>query len=255
MPGRSEYSVRAVERACDLLDAMHEMGGAGVTELADRLGSSKSTVHNHLRTLEQQGFVVKRDGEYELGYRFLTLGGAKRDEAPFYRIAKDHVDELASETGDLAAATTEEAGRNIYLYLATGAEAVSVGIRLGTQLPLHCLASGKAILAALPERRVEEIVEEHGLQAHTPNTITDPETLYAELETIRERGYALDNEERIQGMRAVAAAVRNEAEDTVLGAIVVSGSTNRVKGDYLREELPELVTNRAREIEINVTYS
>lgn len=255
MPERPANTVRAVERACDLLDAMHRSGGGGVTELANQLDTSKSTVHNHLTTLERQGYVVKQDGEYSLSYRFLTLGGTKRDGAPFYRIAKDHVDNLAEETGDFAAATTEEAGRNIYLYISTGSEAVSVGIYLGTQLPLHCLASGKAILAALPRDRVETIVEDRGLPAHTPNTITDADALFEELETIRERGYALDNEERIQGMRAVASAVQNEADGSVLGAIVVSGSTNRVQGDYFREELPELVVNRAREIEINATYS
>lgn len=255
MTERPANTVRAVERACDLLDAMHASGGGGVTELSNRLDMSKSTVHNHLATLERQGFVVRQDGEYYLSYRFLTLGGTKRDGAPFYRIAKDHVDDLAAETGDFAAATTEEAGRNIYLYVATGSEAVSVGIHLGTQLPLHCLASGKAILAALPEKRVEAIVEAHGLPAHTPHTITEPEALYEALATIRERGYALDDEERIQGMRAVASAVQNDADGTVLGAIVVSGSTNRVQGDYFREELPELVVNRAREIEINATYS
>lgn len=248
-------TVRAVEHTCALLERLYETGGGGVSELAEPLDLSKSTVHNHLQTLERAGFVVREGGGYSLSYRFLTLGGARRDANPLYRIARNHVDELAAETGDLAAATTEESGRNVYLYLETGPQAVSVDIHLGTQLPLHCLASGKAILAALPDDRVEAIIQATGLSAQTPNTITEADELFEELERIRERGYAFDDEERIQGMRAVGAAIENEADGTVLGAIVVSGSTNRVQGEYFLEELPELITRRAREIEINVTYS
>lgn len=255
MSKRTTNTVQSVEHACDIIAALHAMNGGGVTEIADRTAVSKSTVHNHLATLERAGFVVRQDGRYRLSYRFLTLGGAIRDTNPLFRMSRDHIDDLAAETGDIAAATTEEGGQNVYLYVATGPNAVTIDIHLGTRLPLHCLASGKAILASLPDQRVEAIIDEHGLPAHTPNTITDREELLGELEQIRAQGYAFDNEERIQGMRAVAAPVRSETDDSLLGAIVVSGSTIRVEGDYFREELPEIVTRRAREIEINATYS
>jgi len=255
MPDSKTNSIRAVERTFELLEALHQKGTAGVTELANEVGVAKSTVHSHLMTLKQMGYVLNNHGEYQLSYRFLMLGGARRDSNPFFRMSKEHVDELAEETGDIAAATTEEDGENVYLYVSNGKHAVKMDIQLGTRLPLHCLASGKAILSMLPDARVEQIVDEKGLPPRTSNTITGHDRLFEELEKIRSRGFAFDNEERIEGMRAVAAPVRNESKDTVLGAIVVSGSTNRVKGDYFREELPELVTRRAREIEINATYS
>lgn len=248
-------TIRAVEHTCGLLEALYDEETVGVTELANEVGIAKSTVHSHLFTLQQMGYVVKRDGEYRLSYQFLRLGGARRDSNPFFRMAKEHVDELAAETGDIAAATTEENGENVYLYVSNGKHAVTTDIHLGTRLPLHCLASGKAILAMLPVSRIEEIVDQRGLPPRTSNTITSHDRLLDELEQIRSQGYAFDNEERIEGMRAVAAPVRNESKDTVLGAIVVSGSTNRVKETYFREELPELVARRAREIEINATYS
>jgi DNA-binding IclR family transcriptional regulator len=198
---------------------------------------------------------VRQNNQYYLSYRFLTFGGAQRDASPLFRVARSHVDELASEIADIAALTTEEHGRNIYLYFATGPDSVTTDIHLGTRRLLHYLASGKAILAALPEERVNDIIDEFGLPARTPNTITDRQELFAELERIRERGYAFDREERIEGMRAVGAAIRNEEQSAVLGAIVVAGSTNRMQGDYYREEVPEILTRRAREIEITVTYS
>lgn len=255
MPKQSANTVHAVEHTCGLLEALYNEGPNGVTELAEKVGVAKSTIHSHLMTLQRMGYVVKRDGEYQLSYRFLMLGGARRDSNPFFRMSKEHVDELAAETGDIAAATTEENGKNVYLYVSNGKHAVTTDIHLGTRLPLHCLASGKSILSLLPTSRVEEIIDQRGLPPRTSNTITDHDRLIEELEQIRSQGYAFDNEERIKGMRAVAAPVRNESKDTVLGAIVVSGSTNRVKGSYFREDLPELVTRRAREIEINATYS
>lgn len=255
MPERPANTVQAVEHTCALLQALYDLDGAGVTELADRIDLSKSTIHNHLGTLEHNGYVVREGPTFHLSYRFLTLGGMRRDANQLYRNAKVHVEELAEETGELVAVSTEEHGMNVYLDLSAGQHAVATDIHLGTRLPLHSLASGKAILAAFPDERVAAIIDEHGLPPSTPNTITDRDQLFEELELTRERGYAIDNEERIAGMRAVAAAVRDEADGSVMGAIVVAGSTNRVAGEYFRETLPELVARRAREIEINVTYA
>jgi DNA-binding IclR family transcriptional regulator len=237
------------------LDVLYSSKGSSLTELAEELDVAKSTVHNHLATLERAGLIVQRENQYYLSYRFLTFGGAQRDSNPLYAVARSHINELATEIGDIAALTMEEGGQNVYLYVATGPESVQTDIHLGTRRLLHYLASGKAILAALPENRVHEIIDDHGLPARTPNTITDRDEFLEQLERIRERGYAFDNEERIEGMRAVGASIRHEDRDEVLGAIVVAGSINRMQGDYYLEEVPEIVTRRAREIEITVTYS
>jgi len=114
--------------------------------------------------------------------------------------------------------------------------AVQVKGHVGTRAPLHSTGLGKAILAHLPEERVESIVDHHGMPASTPETITDRDELFDALERIRDRGFAFDDEERLRGLRCVAAPIL--ANDDVVGAISVSGPTNRLRDDRYREELP-----------------
>jgi len=121
---------------------------------------------------------------------------------------------------------------------------------VGDRKHLHCTGVGKAILASLPEERVETIIEERGLPAMTENTVTDREELLAELAEIRERGVAFDDEEILEGLRCVAVPVSNQ-EKGLLGAISVAGPTSRMKGEQFREELPELVTDTANVVQIN----
>jgi IclR family acetate operon transcriptional repressor len=112
----------------------------------------------------------------------------------------------------------------------------------------------KAIMAHLPRERVNEIVERHELSASTPNTITDREILDDELARIREEGVAFDDEERIAGLRCVAAPILSK-NDRALGAISVAGPSNRVRDDRFTEELPQRVLETVNVIELNVTYS
>jgi DNA-binding IclR family transcriptional regulator len=106
----------------------------------------------------------------------------------------------------------------------------------------------------LPEERVVEIIEYHGLPQQSPKTITDPDDLLAELATIREQGYALDDEERTEGLRCIGAPVHN-ADNEVLGAISVSAPISRMQNERIEEELPERVLSAVNLIELNMTYA
>lgn len=248
-------TVRAVDHAFAILRELYDEDGASLAELAARVDLSKSTIHSHLQTLEGLGYVTRRGSEYDLGLRFLTFGGYVRDKDRLYQVAKEGADELAEKTGELAAVSTEAAGENLYLYQAEGPNAMSLDSHVGARLPLHCTATGKAILAELPDERVEAILDKRGLPAATENTITDREALYDELETIEERGIAFDNEERIAGMRGVGSAIVHGECGTVIGAIGITGPTNRIAGDKYETEIPELISSITRMVEINVTYA
>jgi IclR family acetate operon transcriptional repressor len=113
----------------------------------------------------------------------------------------------------------------------------------------HILALGKAILAHLPHDRIDEIVKRHGLTASPPNTITDRETLDDKLAQIREEGVAFDDEERIAGIRCIAAPILSN-NDRVLGAISVAGPSNRIRDDQFTEKLPRRVLETVNVIEL-----
>jgi IclR family acetate operon transcriptional repressor len=254
MSKQARHAVKSVETAFKILDAIKQLDGAGVSELASHLDLPKSTVHNYLSTLVQEEHVVKDGSSYHIGIRSLEYGAYARSQIDIYDIATPEVDELAASTGELANLMVEEHGRGSYLHRARGENAVRVEAHVGTRVPLHGTALGKAIMAYLPSERVDEIIEQHGLTATTPSTITDREMLDDELAQIREGGVAFDDEERLTGLRCVAAPILS-TNDRVLGAISVAGPSNRIRDDRFAEELPKQVLEAVNVIELNVTYS
>jgi len=246
--------VQAIEKTSRILTALQKLGGAGVTELADELAYSKSTVHHHLTTLQEEGLVVNRGDQYHLGIRLFEFGAFARRQRDIYTVGKPEVDALAEKTGELANLMIEENGRGIYIHIGAGEDAVNLDTSTGTVQYLHTCAIGKAILAEMPPARVDEIIDERGLPAETSNTVTDPEVLKQELAQIRERGVAFDNEERAESIHCVATSV-TDMDGELLGAISISGPASRMRGERFEREIPELAQNAAEVIGLNASYS
>jgi len=251
---KAKHPVGATEKSIRILEALKKLDGAGVTELAEELGYSKGTVHNHLSTLEENEFVIKNGSTYRISLWFLTLGEYARLQTPLLEVARPEIDALAEETGEIANLLVEEHGRGIYFSISRGENAVNLDTHVGTRQYLHTSAVGKAILAHMTDKRFEEVIERHGLPAETPNTVTDEESLHAELEEIRDRGVAFDGEERAKGIRCVAAPITDK-NDNLLAAVSVTGPSTRMRGDRFREEIPDKVQNTATVIGLNATYS
>ncbi|MFC4440416.1 MULTISPECIES: IclR family transcriptional regulator [Natrialbaceae] len=249
-----KYPVRTTVRSFEIIEFLKENHGAGVTETAKALDMSKGVVHNHLNTLEAIEFVVKEDEEYRLSLRFLELGEYQRNQMRLYRIGREQVKELASETGELVNLATEEHGRCVYLSLSRGEKAVEADTYAGHRPYLHNTALGKAILAHLPDTRITEILDHRGLPQSTEHTITDRDVLFEELEAIRDRGVAFDRQERLSGLRCVAAPIKKN-DGVVAGAISVSGPMTRMQGELFEETLPNAVRSTANVIELNLEYS
>ena len=250
---KAKNPVKAVETTIRILDALHALGGAGVTAVAERTGTTKGTAHNHLTTLEEHGYVAREGDEFVLGLRFFESGIYVRDRKPIYEVGVPEVETLADETGEIANLLVEEHGYGIYLHRAAGEQALSLDTGVGSRVHLHNTALGKAILAHRPREEVEEILDARGLPSTTTNTITDRETLFATLNDVRERGVAFDREERADGVRCVAAPVTTN-DGTVCGAVSVAGPTSRMKGSRLETDIPELVSRAANVVGINLTY-
>ena len=248
-------TVEAVDRSLRIIEVLRERDGAGVTEIADDLGWAKSTVHTHLRTLQENEYVVREGDEYVLGFRFLDLGEYVKYRKPAYSAVEPKIEELAERTDKRVQFITSEHGYAIYVRIAEGQHAVSTGSQLGRRrLMLHASAAGKAILAHLPEEDVEEILDRRGLPAHNENTITDRDELAEELEAVRERGFAFNYEEHIKGLRAVAAPVLS-ADGEVEGSVSVAGAARRMQGEWFESELPELLLGVVNEIELDLAYA
>ena len=212
MSREATYPVRTTERSLALLEELRDRNGARIADLAADLEMAKSTIHNHLSTLVEHGYVVKAGDRYQLGLRSLELGGAARAHLRLYSVAVASVHEAS---GRLAVGVhAEEADRDVLVHLSRPT-AEGGGFLLGRRVPLHAAPSGRAMLALLPDERVDEAVAavEDGAG---PDSLTG-EALGRRLERVRNRGFAtrLDDADHPQ---RVAVPVRGE-NGAPLGAV------------------------------------
>jgi DNA-binding IclR family transcriptional regulator len=193
----------------------------GVTELAEALGSTKTRVHRHLRTLVQQGYITQapHTGRYQIGTRLITLGRHVADGRDLSSAAHPHLRDLRDRLGQSCVLSQfEEAGARIVLAL-PGRAPIEIGVKPGSLLSFHNSAQGKAMLALADDGFREDVLS-RPLTADTPATMTEPAALRSELASIRERGWAVAPNEAAMGLNALAAPLMDEA-GSVAGAIAI----------------------------------
>jgi len=246
--------IKSIQTAFELIEGLEQLDGARVSTLADHVVKPVSTVHDYLQTLEQIRYVTKHDNVYRPGTRFLEIGEAERVKRPLYQVAEPELASLAEETGELAALMVEEHGRGVLLDIKEGEDAIQLHTYPGVRMPLHTSALGKAILAHLPEDRVDKIVDEHGLTEMTKNTVTERERLEEQLEDAREQGFVIDRGERIDGVLCLSAPILGR-QDLVLGSICVCSPASRIDNDADLERIRDAVMRTANMIQVNLNYS
>lgn len=248
MSEQPEYRVKATVTSDRVLQALRDLDGAGVSEVATQLDVSVGSAHKHLNTLRELGFVDKDGTTYHLGLRFLAFGTRARDRRRIYHVARPHVQKLSSAATETASVAVEENGTGFYLYSARPNRGETPAQHEGRSAPLHATASGKAVLAAMATDRRDDVLAAATLDGYTANTITGRQELLAELQTVRDQGLAYDREEHRDGHVAVAASVSDET-GTPVGAIEISGSAGRLRGKRLEEDVAGLVLSTAKSVE------
>lgn len=253
-PAEGGQTIKCLETTFAIVTELERRDGARVTELASATGLSKSSVHKHLTTLRMNDFVTKDDDVYRLGLRFLDVGGLVRDRIPGANIIRRKVRELADVTEETAQFAVAEHGRAVIVFREAGRHGVYTRGRVGKRFYIHQTASGKAMLSQMSDEEVREIVDQQGLPKLTEHTITDIDLLLEELAEIRERGYAINQNETTEGLRSVGVPIRGP-DGAVLGATTIVGPSNRIQGDKLERELPDLLRTAVNELELNLAYS
>lgn len=222
-------AVRSVDRAAALLLALGDSpASAGVTELARKLGLHKSTASRLLATLEKRGLVEQDDetGKYRLGLVVIRLAEQAERTLDLRGLALPELERLARLTHETTGLGQIDGDQLLTVAQVDGPNLVAVGDWTGRATPLHCVASGKVLLATLPEREVVRIVK-RGLPRYTERTMVDLEPLLEELARIRRRGYATAIGEFEAGLNAVAAPVR-DARGQVIAAVDIWGPAFRL---------------------------
>lgn len=245
-------TVAAGEKMLSVVEFLDERDGAELNTIASELDMAKSTAHRHVKTLEENGYLVTRGKEIQLSTAFLRLGRNVRYRTELANIVEPIVEEIADTTEERANFFIEEDGHSVCIHRKLGNRGVVAETELGRQFPMHATAAGKAILSQLPEGRVRMIAREHGLESFTENTITDESALLDELAAIREEGIAYNDEENIENLSSMGVPIATEVEPPC--ALTVSGPSHRVGTETVREELKETLLGAANELELRLEY-
>ncbi|WP_226040131.1 IclR family transcriptional regulator [Natrinema sp. DC36] len=246
--------IEAVVKTLDVLEALWQAEGAGVTDLTERTGLAKSTVHAHLTTLRSKGYVVQKGDEYRLSLRFLSFGEHVKHAEPLYAASDGPIDKFADETGERVLCSTHQNGLGTVINIGEGPRSFTSDIDIGTHTYLHNSAGGKAMLAHFSEERVDEIIDEWGLPAFSEKTITDRETLSEELETVRDEGVAYTRGEYLPGINAIGAPIL-DPDGTVYGAVSVAGPQHQLENKWEKTDFQDQLLSTANTIEVNMMFS
>jgi DNA-binding IclR family transcriptional regulator len=256
VPAAARYTVDAAAKALELLSAFSfREPRLSLAELATRTGIPRATAFRLLSTLEQSGFLQKIHGAYQLGIKCFVLGNIVAGGLDLRETAHPHLVALRDATRE----TTQIAILDHWqvVYLERMLSPLPVGFmrsRAGAILPAYCTGLGKALLAFAPEQEVEAWAAKQKFAAITPRTITTAKRLLKDLRLVRERGYALDEEEREKGVCCIAAPVRNHTGD-VVAAISVAGPTQRMPKTLVDSDVAAAVVAAANAISIDLGFS
>jgi IclR family acetate operon transcriptional repressor len=241
-PAQSSDTVRTLDRALDLITLLAQSDeGETLTALADKAGMAAATVYRLLSTMEARGFVAhdEREGRWRIGVETFRAGAAFVRATKLAEIGRAVMRELMEKADETVNLAIEQDGDVVFISQAESHQAIRAFFRPGTRAPMHASGIGKVLMAYLPDKRLQQIVDKRGLEGFTPKTITARDRLGEALGEIRARGWALDDEERNQGMRCVAAPIFNEYGDAIAG-ISVSGPAVRLPDDKLDEVAREV---------------
>lgn len=250
----NDRTLTTTENSIRIIELLKERNGARISELDEELDLSPSTIHNHLATLQNQGYVVKQDFVYDLSMKFLQLGRYVEIRDRRYQIIDPKITKLADETGHRANFIIEENGLGVFVFTKRGEHSVETFAQPGRQLFLHASAPGKALLSEFDEERIEEIIQQHGLPRQTGNTITEKDELIEGLTAVQERGFAISDEEYVSGIRALGTPIHNPNGE-VIGSIGISGPTNRLTDEKIRTMFSDTLLGVANEIELEIEHN
>jgi IclR family acetate operon transcriptional repressor len=243
--GRNQSLIRALT----LLERLSQTpDGLSLTDLSYQLGMPAATVHRLLSTFEELDFVEQdaAQGLWFVGLKAFTVGNAFVHRRDFVASARPHMHALVEFCGETVNLGVIDDGEAVFISQVESREVMRMIVRLGSRSPIHASGVGKALLANLPEQRVARILQQRGLQRYTERSIANPTQLHAELQHIRQLGYALDDEEHAVGLRCVASAIFDE-NGQPLAAISLSGPKARITDNRL-DELGVAVRQSADEI-------
>lgn len=248
--------VRAVDRTVCLMSTLAEAGreGARLTELANAAGLSEATALRYLTSLREAGWVehAEMTASYTIGVAFTLLADRAFGPHDVRMTAGPYMEALRAEFQETVNLASVVEGRVVLIEALEGLRPLRRGARVGETDHFHASALGKAILGFMPVGARDQLIGRLTLEQLTDRTLTSRDALYADLEDVRARGYAVDDEEGTVGLRCVAAPIFAR-DGTVLAAVSVSAATSSFPSDAV-PKVGERLVRDAQSISASLGY-
>lgn len=226
-------------RSFRIIEALRELDGARIQTLVNEVGVTKSTVYQHLTTLQEAGYVTKEGDYFYPSIRFFHFGEYARNRKEEFIHGQNIAKLLTDEIGLNSSFFIEENGVALSVHAESGStKTPRLYPQIGREMFLHTISGGKVILAYLPRERVGEIIERHGLPKQTENTITDEDELYEELEGIRKRGHAFNRAENKDGVLSAGIPLL-DSDNGVVGGLSVGGAEYQLDEEWFVDYVPK----------------
>ena len=253
-PERSRDFVQSLERGLAIIRVFSaDRSILTVSEIAHVSGLTRAAVRRFLLTLAELGYVSMKDNRFELTPQVLELGYSYLSALSFPEVALPHLERLVAETAEASEGSILDRGDIVYVVRVPGPALMTISVNIGARRPAHATAMGRALLANLPPADLDHYLAKTTLRPLLPRTITDPNALRAELETVRRSGYALVNQELEEGLVAIAAPIRDRSGRT-RAAINLSTHVGRKSVEDMRRFAP-LLLRTAADIELGLRHS
>lgn len=238
------YPIKVLSKAFAVLDVLLEQKSPmSMSEISEKLNFYPSTVHRILDTLKYGGYVEQNPNnlKYQLGLKLLELGMAKINQIDLVKEARPFLKELAKKCDETVHLAILEDNNVIYLAKEESSQTIRMISYVGKRAPLHCTGLGKVLLAYLPLRERDRIINKIDLFQLTNNTITDIKRLEKELNMIEENSFALDREENEKDVRCIAAPIK-DYKGKVVAAVSISGPSYRINNENEKHLIDELIS-------------
>ncbi|RUM58846.1 MAG: IclR family transcriptional regulator [Persephonella sp.] len=247
------YVVQNVDLAFRILFILAENSGLTLTELYKKVNSNPSQVEKILEILTERGYTEYKNDKYHLGIKNFEIGHAYLSNIDLRKLAKPYLKYLAEKFNETVYLAVKGGLEIVYIDVYQVNRPISVRSRVGKLLPMYASASGKVHLADMDEFELNEFFKEVKLIPFTKKTITDKEVLKKHIEEVRNKGYALDDEEWEDEVRCISAPVRNY-KGNVIAAITISAPSYRFSKERFISEVKEELLEKTFELSEKLGY-
>ncbi len=241
---KSEGPIQSVARAIAIMEVLLRESELGVSELSEELDLGKSTTYRLLQTMRIHGLIDQASsGKYRLGVRLSIFGDTAISRLDLRKEAAPFLNTLAKLSGENVSLAIIDEFNILYIDRIDSNEPLRMGVRIGERLPAFCTSMGKVILAELPKDELDTLFENpkflKTLVRYTETTVTEIGALRIQLQTVKEQGFAIDEEEYNRGVRCIGAPIFNHL-GKVVAAVSATGPSIRMTYNKIHELIPHV---------------